>query len=225
MWLNIDLGEMEAEADELYACAHVANVACGGHTGDARSMARAVALCLRHGTRVGAHPSYPDREGFGRRRLAIDAAAMREVVAAQCATLAAAARASGVRVELVKAHGALYHAVRDDAELAEAVLAGAVQSLGSGVSVIGPPGGALATAAARAHVSYAREGFADRATRPDGTLVPRTEPGALVTGPRAAAERARELLRAGGVDTVCVHGDTPGAVAIARAVRDALDGA
>jgi UPF0271 protein len=225
MWLNIDLGEIEGEADELYAYAHVANVACGGHAGDARSMARALALCREHGTRVGAHPSYPDREGFGRRRLAIDAAAMRDVVAAQCEALAAAARASGLCVELVKAHGALYHAARDDAELADAVLAGAVQSLGAGVTVIGPPEGALASAAARVHLSYAREGFADRATRPDGTLVPRTEPGALVTDPRAAAERARELLRAGGVDTICVHGDTPGAVAIARAVRAALDGA
>jgi UPF0271 protein len=224
MWLNIDLGEVEAEPDELYAYAHVANVACGGHAGDAQSMARAVALCRQHGTRVGAHPSYPDREGFGRRRLDIDAAAMRDIVAAQCKALAAAARASGVRVELVKAHGALYHAAREDAELAEAILAGAVDSLGAGVTVIGPPGGALASAAARAHVFYAREGFADRATRPDGTLVPRTEPGALITDPRAAAERAKELLRAGGVDTICVHGDTPGAVAIARAVRAALDG-
>jgi UPF0271 protein len=225
MWLNIDLGETEAEADELYAYAHVANIACGGHAGEVRSMARAVALCREHGTHVGAHPSYPDREGFGRRRLAIEAAAMRDVVAAQCDALAAVARAAGVRVEHVKAHGALYHAARDDAELAEALLAGAARSLGAGVTVIGPPTGALASAAARERVPYLREGFADRATRPDGTLVPRTEPGALVTDPRAAADRTRELLRAGVVDTVCVHGDTPGAVAIARAVRAALDGA
>jgi UPF0271 protein len=225
MWLNIDLGETEAESDELYAYAHVANVACGGHAGDARSMARAVALCREHGTRVGAHPSYPDREGFGRRRLAIAATAMREAVATQCAALAEAARAAGVRVELVKAHGALYHAARDDAELAEAILDGAARALGAGVTVIGPPDGALAEAAARHRLAYAREGFADRATRPDGTLVPRTEAGALIDDPRAAAERARELVRAGGVDTICVHGDTPGAVAIARAVRAALDGA
>jgi UPF0271 protein len=225
MWLNIDLGETEEEADELYAYAHVANIACGGHAGDARSMARAVALCGEHGARVGAHPSYPDREGFGRRRLAIEAAAMRDVVAAQCEALAAVARAAGARVEFVKAHGALYHAARDDAELAAAILAGVALSLGRGVTVIGPPTGALASAAAREHVPYAREGFADRATRPDGTLVPRTEPGALVTDPGAAADRARALARAGTVDTICVHGDTPGAIAIARAVRAALDGA
>jgi UPF0271 protein len=225
MWLNIDLGETEAESDELYAYAHVANVACGGHAGDARSMARAVALCREHGTRVGAHPSYPDREGFGRRHLAIAATAMRDAVAEQCGALAEAARAAGVRVEFLKAHGALYHAARDDAQLAEAILSGAAEALGSGVTVIGTPHGALASAAARAHLPYAREGFADRATHPDGTLVPRTEPGALVTDPRAAADRARELVRAGAVDTICVHGDTPGAVAIARAVRAALDGA
>jgi UPF0271 protein len=223
MLLNIDLGELPGEPEELYACAHIANIACGGHAGDAASMARAVALCREHGTRVGAHPSYPDREGFGRRHLTVPASEMRDAAAAQCAALAEAARAMGARVEFVKAHGALYHAAGADAELAEALLAGIERSLGSAVTVIGPPAGALAAEAARAGFRYAREGFADRAARPDGTLVPRGEPGALVLDPRAAADRALQLVREGQIDTVCVHGDTPGAAIIARAVRAALD--
>jgi UPF0271 protein len=223
VFLNIDLGELPGEPEELYACAHVANIACGGHAGDAASMSRAVALCREHGTCVGAHPSFPDREGFGRRALAIPAAALRAAAASQCAALAETARAAGTRVEFVKAHGALYHAAREDGDLAEALLAAVRESLGATVTVIGPPAGALAAAAARAGVSYAREGFADRATRPDGTLVPRSDPGALLLDPRAAADRARELVRDGHFDTVCVHGDTPGAAAIARAVRAVLD--
>jgi UPF0271 protein len=225
MLVNIDLGELLGEPDELYASAHVANIACGGHAGDADSMRRAVALCQAHGTRVGAHPSFPDREGFGRRPLPIAASEMRRVVAGQCRQLASVAREAGVRVEFVKAHGALYHAASANADLAEAVLAGALEALGPDVTIIGPPAGALASAAARAHVAYAREGFADRGTRPDGTLVPRGQPGALVLDPDAAAERAAELLRSAQFDTVCVHGDTPGAAAIARAVRAALENA
>jgi len=125
----------------------------------------------------------------------------------------------------VKAHGALYHAAQTDDAIAEALLGGARISLGSGVTVIGAAGGALAGAASRERLPYAREGFADRATRPDGTLVARGEPGALVVDPAAAAARALELAALGQVETICVHGDTPGATAIARAVRAALDSA
>jgi UPF0271 protein len=222
--LNIDLGELPEEPEELYAYAHLANVACGGHAGDERSMRRAVELCRRHDTRLGAHPSYPDREGFGRRRMDIAPEALRASVAEQCAHLATIARESAEPIGFVKAHGALYHAARDDAALAEALLRGALEALGSGVTIVGPARGALAEAAARARLAYAREGFADRGTRPDGTLVPRGEPGALVLDPALAAARTRELAARGDVDTVCVHGDTPGAVAIARAVRAVLDG-
>jgi UPF0271 protein len=223
MLLNIDLGELPDEPEELYASAHVANIACGGHAGDRASMSNALARCRAHGTRAGAHPSFPDRAGFGRRTLPMATAEMRRVVADQCAELATVTREAGVPIEFVKAHGALYHAASADAELAEAVLGGALEALGPSVTLIGPPTGALASAAARAGVAYAREGFADRATRADGTLVPRSEPGALILDPRAAADRARELLRGARFDTVCVHGDTPGAAAIARAVRAALE--
>jgi UPF0271 protein len=221
--LDIDLGELPDEPEALYACAHLANVACGGHAGDEASMRRAVALCIAHGTRVGAHPSYPDRAGFGRQPMEMAAGDLRASVAEQCARLREVAREAGVTLAYVKAHGALYHAARADADVAGAVLGGAIDALGSGITIVGPPAGELLSAATRAGVRYAREGFADRATRPDGTLVPRGEPGALVTDPAAAARRALDLAAAGGFDAVCCHGDTPGAVSIARAVRDALD--
>ncbi len=223
VWLNVDLGELPDEPEDLYSCAHVANVACGGHAGDEASMRRAVVLCALHGAALGAHPSYPDREGFGRRRVTIAPGDLRESVGQQCARLAAVARAAGASIDFVKPHGALYHVARDDEATAEALVLGAREALGEHVTIIGPPRGALLSAAARAGLAFAREGFADRATRDDGTLVPRGEPGALVVDPGAAAARARAMAAAGAIDTICVHGDTPGAVAVARAVRAALD--
>ena len=221
--LNVDLGELPDEPEALYAAAHVANVACGGHAGDDASMRRAVDLCVRHGVLVGAHPSYPDREGFGRRRLAMNPAALRASVADQCGRLAAIARASDRPVAFMKPHGALYHAAREDTATADALVQGALDGLGPEVTLIGPPTGALFEAAVRAGLRFAREGFADRATREDGTLVAREEPGALVVDPVAAATRAASLVARGEIETICVHGDTPGAVAVARAVRQVLD--
>jgi UPF0271 protein len=221
--LNIDLGELDGEPEELYRLAHIANVACGGHAGDDASMRRALELCLRYGTSVGAHPSFPDRAGFGRAPMAMSHEALRATVAEQCRRLAELAAAAGARVAFVKAHGALYHAAREDEGMAAAVLGGAVAALGKEVTVIGPPSSAVAAVAAREGVPFAREGFADRATRPDGTLVPRGQPGAVITDPEAAASRAALLARTIQVDTICVHGDTPGAVAVAAAVRRALE--
>jgi len=221
--LNVDLGELPEEPEELYTLAHVANVACGGHAGDGASIRRAVQMCLAHGTRLGAHPSYPDREGFGRRRMTMTPEALRTEVAEQCARLAAVARSMSARVESVKAHGALYHEVQRDAATADALVLGATDALGTSVAFLGPRAGELASIATRMKVRYWREGFADRATRPDGTLVPRGDPGALVVDPARAAELARELAVRGDVDTICVHGDTPGAAMMARAVRAALD--
>lgn len=223
--VNIDLGELPDEAEALYECAHVANIACGGHAGDDSTMGRAVNRCLARGVRIGAHPSYPDREGFGRRTMTMGPDALRASVADQCARLAGIVTARGHAVDFVKAHGALYHAAQTDDAVAEAVLGGARLALGKSITVIGLAGGALASAASRAGLPYAREGFADRATRVDGTLVARGDPGALVADPSAAAARALLLLTEGNVETICVHGDTPGAVAVARAVRAALDGA
>jgi UPF0271 protein len=223
--LNIDLGELPDEPEALYESAHIAHVACGGHAGDEATMAHAVALCMRHKAAVGAHPSYPDRAGFGRRRVTLGATELRATVREQCARLAMVAADAGVGVRFVKAHGALYHAAGEDHGVAAALVEGALAALGPGVTLVGPARGELPAAAARAGLAFLREGFADRATRADGTLVPRGEAGALILDPPVAAARARMLSARGDVDTICVHGDTPGAVAIARAVRQALDDA
>ncbi len=223
--LNIDLGELPDEPAQLYALAHLAHVACGGHAGDEETMRRAVASCARHGTRLGAHPSYPDREGFGRRSLRLTPEALRRSVRDQCAALGNVARAHGhLDVTSVKPHGALYHSAARDPQVAHALLQGVVEALGEAVVVVGPAAGALFDLAAARGLSYWREGFADRGMAEDGTLLPRGTPGALLEDPLAAAVQARRLLLAGGVETLCVHGDTPGAVDIARAVGAVLDG-
>lgn len=222
--LNLDAGEHDDEPEELWALCDVLSVACGGHAGDETSMARVVAFCAgRDWPRIGAHPSYPDRASFGRSSLAMGRDALMASIAEQCAALAAIARARGQRVGWVKPHGALYHDAANDLSIASAVILGAREALDRSTVIIGPPHGVLREVATRFDGHYLREGFADRATRPDGTLVPRSEPNALITDPALAAARARELIAAGTVETICVHSDTPGALAIARAVRDAID--
>ncbi|AKU92752.1 LamB/YcsF family protein [Vulgatibacter incomptus] len=221
-FLNIDLGELPEEPIELYEYAQLANIACGGHAGDAASMNRALRRCMRSRVRAGAHPSYPDREHFGRRSQAVTPAALRSEVRTQCEGLAVVARDLGIVIEAVKPHGALYHDANRDSELAAALIAGAVDVLG-GITILGPPGGALASSALAAGLAFAREGFADRGMLPSGELVPRDQPHALVGDPALAAAQAVRLAALGRYDTLCVHGDSPGSVAIARAVREALD--
>jgi UPF0271 protein len=223
--LNIDAGELPDEPPALVAAADRVNVACGGHAGDDDTMRTTLARAQAAGTRAGAHPSYPDRAGFGRVAMDVAPAALALEVEAQCARLAAHARALGVAIEHVKPHGALYHRAAADPAVADAVIDGAVAALGP-VAVVGPPTGALRDAALRRGLPYLREGFADRGMTADGGLVPRGAPGALLHDPADAAAQARRLVASGAYDTVCVHGDSPNAVAVARAVRAALaDGA
>lgn len=216
--LNVDLGELPGEPEALWELADLANLACGGHAGDPASMRLALERCRRHGTRPGAHPSFVDRDGFGRQRLEVDPATLGAQVAAQLAALVEAAEGLEVEPGHVKPHGALYHAADDDPALAEAVVYAAVAVLGP-VPVLGPPGGALERTCRRAGLPYWREGFADRGYGPDGRLLPRGQPGAVL-GPEDAAAQAVRL--AGSYDTLCVHGDTPGAIEVLRAVRRAL---
>jgi UPF0271 protein len=270
MLLNLDAGEHDDEPEELWALADVLSVACGGHAGDASSMKRLAEFVARspRRTALGAHPSYPDRDNFGRQSMPIDPSELQSSIASQCRALANVARSHGIDVHYVKPHGALYHDCVKNRLLANAVIDGALAgllagllgspatndaddddendgvfvgsaiddgALGSradpaqldaidrakaGLAFIGPPTGCLADAVRIRGLTYLREGFADRATRPDGSLVPRSEPNALIKDPIAAASRARELI--GAVDTVCVHGDSPGALEIARAVRTIL---
>lgn len=217
--LNIDLGELPDEPPELAALAGWVNVACGGHAGDDASMRETV---RRAAGRIAAHPSWPDRPGFGRRSLALSPGSLRETVAAQCDALARVARAAGRGVDGVKPHGALYHDADRDPALAEALVAGAIDALGPGKALLGPPQGHLLAAARAAGMEPWREGFADRGLDAAGRLLPRGTPGALLATPEAAASQAAALLETGAFDTLCVHGDTPGAVAIARAVAGTL---
>ena len=216
MLLNLDAGEHEIETEELWLLADILSIACGGHAGDAASMKRVTEFCAAHKIGVGAHPAYPDREHFGRKSMTMPEESLAIEVRRQCGDLA---RISPVRVGWVKPHGALYHDANKDRRLAEAIIDGAQSALEQFV-LIGPPAGKLADAARERGVTYLREGFADRATKPDGSLVPRDEPGAMITDPGAAAARAREVMA--NVDLICVHSDTEGAIAIARAVREAI---
>lgn len=220
--MNLDAGEYPDEPEALWALFDVLNIACGGHAGDAASMDRVVAWCASHNCGVGAHPSYPDRAGFGRRTMQIEPAALRASIATQCEALVEAAQRHAQPVAYIKPHGALYHDAAASDALATAVLDAVLATLGRDVTVIGPPRGALRSAAESRGVRYAREGFADRRMRSDGSLVPRTEPNALLTGPDEAAAQARAL--AAQVDAICCHADTPGALDIARAVHQALHG-
>lgn len=220
MLLNLDAGELDTETESLWSHFDILSCACGGHAGDLRSMSRVAAFVASrrsHRVHLGAHPSYVDREQFGRRTVPLDPASITD----QCRTLAGVARAHGLDVEYVKLHGALYHDANRDLALADLVLDATVAALGTDVTIIGPATGALLDSAHRAGLRFAREGFADRRMRADGSLVPRTAPDALIADPDVAADQAKRL--ASRVDTICLHADTPGVTEIARAVRAALE--
>ena len=235
--LNADVGEHPdgAATHDAALMSHItsANIACGVHAGDEAVMRQTVVLAREHGLAVGAHPSFPDREGFGRREMDLPAADVEALIRRQVAALAVIARAEGVRLHHVKPHGALFNMAARDHAVADAV-ARATSALDPSLVLVGLAGSALVAAGRRAGLRTASEGFADRAYRADGSLVPRGEPGALVDDAVAVAARAvamvreRSVLTIDGrridleVDTICVHGDTPGAPALARAVREAL---
>jgi len=218
--LNLDAGELDTETEALWSLFDVLSCASGGHAGDEGSMTRVAAFCARSRVGLGAHPSYPDRARFGRTSIAMAPDDLARSIAAQCRALWELAHRHGIAIGTVKPHGALYHDAARDAAIADAVVRGVTDALGDRIAIIGPAIGALADAARRRGLGYLREGFADRRMRADGSLVPRGEPDALVTDPVEAAMQAVRL--APSVDTICVHADTPGAIAIARAVREAI---
>jgi len=234
--LNADVGERPELAgveEQLLGFVTSVNVACGGHAGDAASMERLVRAALARGVAVGAHPSYPDREGFGRRAMRISTGEVSSAVAGQVAELLDVARRCGARVEHVKPHGALYNAAARDEALARAIAEG-VARVAPGVVLVGLAGSVMLRAFADAGFPFAGEAFADRGYEPDGTLTPRGRPGALKeTGDEAAAQAvgiaARgEVVASDGTTvhvearTLCLHSDTPGALGLARAVAAGL---
>jgi UPF0271 protein len=215
--LNADLGEEVTDDAALLAVVTSANVACGYHAGTAAIMRAVCAEAAERGVAVGAQVSYDDRENFGRVARDVPAEVLREQVADQVGTLSSIALGAGTAVRYVKPHGALYHRVIDDEEQAAAVLAGSAD-----LPVLGMPGRFL-DLAAEAGRTVRHEGFPDRGYAAGGRLLPRGEPGAVLEDADAIAAAALRL--APQVDSLCLHGDTPGAVAHARAVRAALTGA
>ncbi len=222
--LNSDLGEGMTNDGEVMAWITSANVACGAHAGDPALMARTVAMAKQRAVAVGAHPAYPDRERFGRVAIEMPEESLRASLLDQLALLADVAAKLGVRLGHVKAHGALYNRGERDLGIARLICA-TVLSFDRELVLFCPPGSPLAEVAAGQGLRVAREGFCDRAYEPDGTLRPRSKPGALITDPEEAAAQALALAGRGDVDTLCVHGDTPGAPAIARRVRKVLQDA
>ena len=233
--LNSDLGEGAGTDAAIMPLITSANIACGGHAGNESTMRSGVELAMRNKVAVGAHPGYPDRERFGRVALDMPASELSEAVRRQIDAIVGIASRLGARLSHVKAHGALYNQAERDAAVARTILMGIqAASGGSDLVVFAPPGSAMHTEAEGLGMRVAREGFIDRAYEPDGTLRPRTLAGALITDPAAAAAQALSFVRDGGtratdgtfleleVDTLCVHGDTPGAPEIVRAVREAF---
>jgi UPF0271 protein len=215
--LNADLGEGVTDDDGLLAVVTSANLACGFHAGDEGTM---LAVCERAAELhvvIGAQVSYADRENFGRRHLEVAADVLVEWVAEQVGLLRDVAARAGVAVSYVKPHGALYNRVVDDAEQAAAVLRGS-----GDLPVLGLPGSAILRLAERAGRAAVREGFPDRGYAAPGRLLPRDQPGALVEAPHEIAGNAVRMARSGEVQSLCVHGDSPGAVQAAAAVRAAL---
>lgn len=214
--LNADAGEGGDDA-ALAPFITSVSVACGGHEGDAASMRRTLELAAAHGLRAGAHPSYPDREGFGRRHLEIAGPELAASVEAQVGSLRDVAREVGVELTHVKAHGALYNDMWDDAALAAAFAAAVARVLPAARLVV-PAVSAARRAAGPAALA---EVFLDRRYAPDGRLLARTEPGAVLAEP---AEIGSQLARLASVEfqTMCVHGDNPAAAVLLRAARAEL---
>jgi UPF0271 protein len=231
--LNADLGEGMDDALVLPFLTS-ASVACGMHAGSPLTMSRTVALALSRGVRVGAHPGYADRENFGRTAMQLPLEEVRALLLYQIAALDGFVRAQGGRLQHVKTHGALYNQAAREMPLARAV-AEAVRGYRSDLLLIGLAGSAQIAAARSVGLRAAGEAFADRRYLPDGSLMPRSRPGAVLHEPAEAAEQALLIAREGmaiaddgsrvriDAETLCLHGDTPGAERIARAVRERLE--
>ncbi|HUE06967.1 MAG TPA: 5-oxoprolinase subunit PxpA [Acidimicrobiales bacterium] len=237
--LNADVGEatepdgVEAERG-LLGLVTSAHVACGGHAGTEETMTATVAAALAHSVRVGAHPSYPDTEGFGRRPMDIDRDELRRSLSGQLRALATVCAQAGTEIASVKPHGALYGEVAKGGAIYLLLRAVMAAECPPDTTLVLPSGCPAMAAALRDGTPAIEEGFCDRAYRPDGSLVARSEPGAVLDDPGEAAGQALSLARGAicasdgtiltlWVDTLCIHGDSPGAVAIARAVRGVLE--
>lgn len=239
--LNSDLGESfgpwsMGDDAAMLGVVTSANIACGGHASDPETMFETLTLARKHGVVVGAHPGYNDREGFGRRIIPMTNPEIGRLVAAQVGALMAVARLAGTEVRYVKPHGALGNLASADRGVAAAVVA-AVRMISRDLAFLAISGAELDREARAAGAPVYSELFADRAYQPNGQLLPRSEPGAMLHDPEAAAERLINYLKTGkmpvvggepialAAQSICVHGDSPGAVNMARIVKARLEGA
>lgn len=238
--INADIGEHEGDGyardAALLDVVSSASIACGAHAGSADVMRRTIAAALDRGVSIGAHPGYPDREGFGRRELGLGTDAIISSIHDQLDLMAECMAAEGTALAYVKPHGALYNRVATDDELARSVAA-CIARFDSGLVVLALAGGALERQAAREGLRVAREAFIDRAYMADGTLVPRSQSGAVIHDAAQAALRALEIARSHRVlavdgtsvrieaSSLCVHGDSTGALLVVTEARQRLEDA
>ena len=239
--LNCDLGEsygtyrlgMDGQIIPLISSA---NVACGFHAGDFNTMAKTVGLCKESGVSIGAHPGFPDLQGFGRRNMSLSPAEVQNLITYQVGALAAFCRSAGVRLRHVKPHGALYNMAAKDPALARAICQG-VYDFDSSLILLGLSGSEMLRQAREIGLPCAAEVFADRAYEEDGTLVPRGKPGAMITDEEEAVRRVIGMILNHRVqaitgkeieicpDSVCVHGDSEKALLFVKKIRSALESA
>jgi 5-oxoprolinase (ATP-hydrolysing) subunit A len=235
--LNADVGEGCATDAQLVPLVSSVNIACGAHAGDAETMRRTVALALRHRVAIGAHPGFADRANFGRREIAVTPGQAAALVVEQTWLLESVASRLGASVGHIKLHGALYNMASRDRVLAAAIAAGlseAARESGSRWVLVALAGSELHSIARAFGLRVSAEAFADRTYRSDGSLAPRSEPGAVIADPDEASRQAVRLATEGLVraadgtdlavaaDTICIHGDGPDAVGLARRIRDGL---
>lgn len=233
--LNGDVGEGSMQEEALIPLLSSVNIACGGHAGDERSMGEAVQRAMRAGTALGAHPSFPDREHFGRREMDATPGEVQRWMREQIVALRTVTQVFGARLHHVKPHGALYNGAVRDRSLADAI-AEAVATLDPTLRLVALAGSELAAAGRRYGLRVVAEGFVDRAYLSDGGLAPRANPGAVIDDEEAAIKQGLRLARGepisalgGGtvcprVDTLCLHGDGPKAVVFAKNLRERLEG-
>jgi UPF0271 protein len=239
--LNADVGESYGpykmgSDEDLFPLITSANIACGFHAGDPGTMRRTLDLAVKFNVAVGAHPGYPDRLHFGRIALPYPYQEVADFILYQVGALQAMAESAGIKLQHIKLHGALYHLAAEDKRLAETLL-DAVVRLHDALIVIGPDNSVLQAEAEERGLDFAVEGFADRGYTDEGKLVPRGKPNSIVHEPAAAAEQAIQMVRErkittvtgkaieAKISTICIHGDTPGAARIAKAVREKLENA
>ena len=231
--LNCDLGEGFGSDAEILPHVTSANIACGYHAGDPATMRETVELAGKHGVAIGAHPGLPDRTNFGRREMPVTPREVYDLVLDQIGALAAIARSTGAAVTHLKPHGALYNMAAKDVAIAQAI-AEATRDFDPACVLVGLAGSELIRAGKNAGLTTASEAFADRNYEADGSLTPRTQPEALIHDPAVAAERAVRMMLLGTVrsragteiplqpDTICIHGDSPGAAQLAKVIRERL---